>query len=60
MVARLNSEEVPFLAHELEFLQLPFIRSAIVVSRVTQSLLIDVRVEIWLKTIREYFSREWR
>jgi hypothetical protein len=34
-------------------------RSAIIVSRVTQSLPIEERVETWLAAIREYFSKEW-
>jgi hypothetical protein len=60
ILGRLNSEELLFLTHDQEFLALPPTRSAIIVSRVTQSLPIEERVEIWLGAIREYFSHEWR
>ncbi len=57
---RLNDEDLLFLTHDREFLDLSLSRSRVIVSRATQSLPIAVRVEIWLKAIREYFSREWR
>lgn len=60
ILERLNSEEVLFLTHDLEFLELPLTRSTVIVSRVTQSLPIGVRIEIWIKAIREYFSHDWR
>ena len=56
---RLNSEEVLFLTNDQEFLELPLARSPVIVSQVTQSLSIAVRVEIWFKAIQEYFSRDW-
>ena len=59
ILKRLNSEEVLFLTHDLEFLDLSLKLSTVIVSRITQSLLIGTRVDIWLKAIREYFSREW-
>jgi hypothetical protein len=59
IIERLNSEELLFFTHDQEFLDLPQTRSAIIVSRVTQSLPIEERVEIWLGAIREYFSHEW-
>jgi len=43
----------------LEFLELQLTLATVIVSRVTQSLPIGARVEIWLKAIREYFSHEW-
>ena len=59
IIDRLNHEDVLFLTHDQEFLWLPLSRSPVVVSRVTQTLPNGVRVEIWLKAIREYFSRDW-
>jgi predicted nuclease of predicted toxin-antitoxin system len=59
IVDRLNSEDVLFLTHDQDFLSLPISRSPVIVSRVTQTLPNVVRVEIWLKAIRQYFSRDW-
>jgi Domain of unknown function (DUF5615) len=59
IIARLNSQELLFLTHDQEFLDLPLTRSAVMISRVTQSLPLAVRLETWLKAIREYFSRDW-
>ena|SRR5579862_1199794 len=56
---RLNSEDLLFLTHDQEFLERSLTRSHVIVSRVTQSQPIAVRIEIWLKAIREYCSREW-
>jgi predicted nuclease of predicted toxin-antitoxin system len=59
IIDRLNSENLLFLTHDQEFLGLPLMRSPVIVSRVTQSLPIAVRVDIWLRAIREYLSRDW-
>jgi predicted nuclease of predicted toxin-antitoxin system len=59
IIDRLNSEDLLLLTHDQEFLDRSLTRSRVIVSRVTQSQPIPVRVEIWLKAIREYFSREW-
>jgi hypothetical protein len=59
IIARLNSEKLLFLTNDLEFLDLPATRSVVIVSRVTQSLALTVRLETWLKAIREYVSRKW-
>lgn len=56
IIDRLNSEDLLFLTHDQEFLALPFARSPVIVSRVTQSLPISVRVAIWLNAIHDYFS----
>ncbi len=55
----LNSEELLLLTHDQEFLDRSLTRSHVIISRVTQSQPITVRIEIWLKAIREYFSRAW-
>ena len=49
----LNSEELLLLTHDQEFLDRTVTRSRVIVSRVTQSQPTAVRVEIWLKAIRE-------
>ncbi len=59
IIDRLNSEDLLFLTHDQEFLDLSISGSRVIVSRVTQSLPINARVEIWLNTVREYLSRDW-
>jgi predicted nuclease of predicted toxin-antitoxin system len=59
IIERLTAEELLFLTHDQEFLDLPVTRSAVIISRVTQSLPLGVRLETWLKAIREFFSRTW-
>ncbi len=59
IIGRLDSEEHLFLTQDQEFLDVPLTRSAVIVSQVNQSLPLHVRVEAWLKAIREYFSHEW-
>lgn len=59
IVDRLNAEDLLFLTHDQEFLDLSLSRSRAIVSRVTQSLPIATRVEIWFKAIHECLSRDW-
>lgn len=59
IIERLTAEELLFLTHDQEFLELPVTRSAVIISRVTQTLPLGVRLETWLKAIREFFSRAW-
>jgi len=59
IVTLLDSEDILFLAHDQEFFELAQSRSRVIVSRVTQSLPITARVEIWCKAIFDYFSRDW-
>jgi hypothetical protein len=56
IIARLDSENLLFLPKDQEFLDPPSKRSTIIVSRVTQSLPVGARIEIWLAAIREYCS----
>jgi predicted nuclease of predicted toxin-antitoxin system len=58
-IDRLNSEELILRTSDHEFLHRSVSRSRVIVSRVTQSQPIAVRVEIWLNALREYFSRDW-
>ena len=60
ILKRLNSEPLLFLSHDHEFLDLTVTRSTVILSRVTQSLPLGVRLETWLKAIRECFSRDWK
>lgn len=46
LIDRLNSDDLLFLTHDQEFLARPPTRSSVIVSRVTQSLPIGIRVEI--------------
>jgi hypothetical protein len=57
---RLNNGDLLFLTQDQDFLELPLSRSSVIVSRVTQSLPIGLRMDIWLKAVREYFSRDWK
>ena len=57
---RLNSEDLLFLTQDREFLSRPLTRSPVIVSRVTQTLSIGTRVDVWLRAIQNYFSRDWQ
>jgi predicted nuclease of predicted toxin-antitoxin system len=59
IVARLNAEETLLLTHDEDFLGIPLTRSAVTLSRVTQTLPVSERSEIWIRAIREYFSHDW-
>jgi hypothetical protein len=59
IVARLNVEDTLFLTHDEDFLGVALSRSGVIVSRVTQTLPLDQRLEIWARAIRQYFSRTW-
>jgi hypothetical protein len=50
---------VLFLTHDQKFLDLPLTRSAVIISRVTQSLPLGVRLETRLKAIHGFFSDAW-
>jgi uncharacterized protein DUF5615 len=59
IVDLLNSEDFLFLTHDQEFFDLALSRSRAIISRVSQSLPITLRVEIRRQAIREYVSRDW-
>jgi predicted nuclease of predicted toxin-antitoxin system len=59
IIARINSDQCAFLTHDQEFLDLPLTRSAIIISRVAQSLPLTLRLQARSNAIREYFSRDW-
>ena len=54
---RLNEEALLFLTHDQEFAALPVTRSIIIISRVTQSLPLNLRIEAWLKGISAFFAQ---
>ena len=59
IVARLGAEDTLLLTHDEDFLDATLTRSAVIVSRVTQTLPLNRRLEIWHQAIAEYFAREW-
>jgi hypothetical protein len=59
IIERLHKDEILFLTQDDDFLDPRLTRSAVIISRVTQSLPLGIRVETWLKAVRDYFSREW-
>ena len=59
LIDRLDAEEFLFLTQDQEFFDLRQTRSVVIVSRVTQSLPIATRVEIWLVAVRQHFGRDW-
>lgn len=59
IVERLTAEEILFLTHDEDFLDISLTRSAVILSRVTQTLPLSVRLGLWLQAIHEYFSRQW-
>jgi predicted nuclease of predicted toxin-antitoxin system len=58
IVKRLSAEPILFLTHEEDFLHIRSTCSAVILSRVTQTLPMSTRLEIWLKAVHEYFARE--
>ena len=59
IIARLMREEVLFLTQDEDFVEAaPDCKASIIWSRVSQSLAIDKRVEIWLNAVREFLGRQ--
>jgi predicted nuclease of predicted toxin-antitoxin system len=60
IIARLMQEEVLFLTQDEDFVEAaPDCKASIIWSRVTQSIPVDQRVEIWLNAVRQFFSKHW-
>ena len=58
--ARLNREEVLFLTQDEDFVEaVPDCKASIIWSRVSQSMAIDRRVEIWLNAVKLFLSKKW-
>ena len=57
---RLRREELLFLTQDEDFVDAaPDCKANIVWSRVSQSMAIDQRVEIWLSAIKQFLSKKW-
>jgi hypothetical protein len=53
-------EEVLFLTQDEDFVEAaPDCKASIIWSRVSQSMAIDQRVEIWLNAVRQFFVKPW-
>jgi predicted nuclease of predicted toxin-antitoxin system len=60
IIARLTQEELLFLTQDEDFVEAaPDCRASIIWSRVSQSMAIDQRVEIWLNAVKQFFSKKW-
>ena len=60
ITARLMQEEVLFLTQDEDFVEAaPDCKASIIWSRVSQSMAIDQRVEIWLNAVRQFFAKQW-
>jgi|GEM_PF-2433724 len=58
---RLNQEELLFLTQDEDFVEAaPDCKASIIWSRVSQSMPIDKRVEIWLNAVQQFFSKTWK
>ena len=61
IIARLMQEEVLFLTQDEDFVEVaPDCKASIIWSRVSQSLAIDQKVEIWLNAVKQFFAKQWR
>lgn len=60
IIARLKQEELLFLTQDEDFVEAaPDCRASIIWSRVSQSMAIDYRVEIWRNAVRQFLAKPW-
>ena len=60
ITARLMQEEMLFLTQDEDFVEAASdCKASIIWSRVSQSMAIDQRVEIWLNAVRQFFAKPW-
>lgn len=60
ILRRLNKEEVLFLTQDKDFANAaPDCVASIIWWRVSQSLPIDRRVEIWLNAVKQFLTKKW-
>ncbi len=60
IVIRLRQEELLFLTQDEDFVDAaPDCKASIIWSRVSQSMAIDRRVEIWLNAVKQFLSKKW-
>ena len=58
---RLDQEELLFLTQDEDFVDAaPDCKASIIWSRVSQSMPIAQRVEIWRAAVRQFFSKTWK
>jgi hypothetical protein len=57
---RLRRDELLFLTHDQDFVDAaPDCKASIIWSRVSQSMAIDRRVELWLGAVKQFLSKPW-
>ncbi len=60
IIERLKHEELLFLTQDEDFVEAaPDCKASIIWSRVSQSMAIDSRVEIWFGAVKQFFARKW-
>lgn len=60
ILIRLRQEELLFLTQDEDFVDaVPDCKASIIWSRVSQSMAIDRRVEIWLNAVNQFLSKKW-
>jgi len=60
IIVRLKREEPLFLTQDENFVEAaPDGRASIIWSRVSQSMAIDRRVEIWLSAVTQFLAKKW-
>ena len=60
IMVRLEKEELLFFTQDQDFMDvLPDCKASIILSRVSQSMEIDRRVEIWLEAAKQFLSQRW-
>lgn len=61
IIDRLKQEELLFLTQDEDFVEAaPDCKASIIWSRVSQSMAIDQKVEIWLNAVRQFLAKPWR
>ncbi len=60
IIVRLRKEELLFLTQDEDFVNAaPDCNASIIWSRVSQSMAIDRRVEIWLSAVKQFLAKKW-
>jgi predicted nuclease of predicted toxin-antitoxin system len=60
IIVRLRQEDLLFLTQDEDFVDAaPDCKASIVWSRVSQSMAVDRRVEIWLSAVKQFLSKKW-
>lgn len=60
IIARLRREELLFLTQDEDFVEAaPDCQASIIWSRVSQSMPIDQRVDIWVNAVKQFLAKKW-